>query len=274
MQVDAGIECELARALEDADVPALVATLAHLTGDRRWLEPPYKVDRDSVLRDDPTGGLASEHVREVRAAALEVLLDRQRNGQSWSGNDELDPDSFAEIMSACVAEPVPPEYEPMVREEIGLSDRAVNWRVPPHPGAVDAFHVLIIGAGMSGLCTAMQLEQLGVPYTILGRIRASAEPGTRTLIPDAGSMFRTTSTRTRLNGIPIGPATTPTGMSCLRTSPPARTSTECHHAYASTTKSSPLGSTPSDSVGLSRCQLQTVEQLILKRTFWSQPSGS
>ncbi|ORA09506.1 flavin-containing monooxygenase [Mycobacterium arosiense] len=191
MQVDAGIECELARALEDADVPALVATLAHLTGDRRWLESPYKADRDSVLRDDPTGGLAPEHVREVRAAALHILLDRQKNGQSWSGKDELDPDSFAEIMSACVAEPVPAEYEPMVREEIGLSDRVVNWRVPPHPSAVDAFHVLIIGAGMSGLCTAMQLEQLGVPYTILeknpcvgGTWYENSYPGCRVDVPN------------------------------------------------------------------------------------------
>jgi 4-hydroxyacetophenone monooxygenase len=191
VQVDAGRERELAWALEDADVPVLGATLAQLTADRRWLEAPYKPDRNSVLRDDPTGGLAPEHVNELRAAALHVLMDRRANGHDWTGSDDLDPGTFAEIMSTCVAEPVPAEYEPMVREEIGLNDRAVNWRRAPHPGVINAFHVLIIGAGMSGLCTAMQLEQLGVPYTILeknpcvgGTWYENTYPGCRVDVPN------------------------------------------------------------------------------------------
>jgi 4-hydroxyacetophenone monooxygenase len=168
VRVDAPFRYDLARALEDANVPVLLAVLAHLTADRRWLEAPYQPDRDAVLRDDPNGGLAPEHVSEVRAAALQVLIDRRENGQDWSGRDDyLDPGMFAEVMTACVAEPVPAEYEPMVREEIGLSDRAVNWRVTPHPNSVNAFHVVIVGAGLSGLCAAIQLRQLGVPYTIL-----------------------------------------------------------------------------------------------------------
>jgi 4-hydroxyacetophenone monooxygenase len=167
-RADARLRRDLARALEDANVPVLVAMLAHLTTDRRWLAAPYESDHDAVLRDDPTGGLAPEHVSEVRTAALQVLVDRRENGQDWSGlHEHLDPGVFADVMSACVGEPVPAEYEPMVREEIGLSGRAVNWRVTPPPSAVNAFHVLIVGAGLSGLCAAIQLSQLGVPYTIL-----------------------------------------------------------------------------------------------------------
>jgi 4-hydroxyacetophenone monooxygenase len=192
VQVDAGLQRDLVRALEDANVPVLVAMLAHLTTDRRWLEPPYRSDRDSVLRDDPTGGLPPGRVSEVRAAALQVLIQRRETGQDWLGRHEhLDPKMFADVMSACVAEPVPAEYEPMVREEIGLAARAVNWRVTPQPSTPSPFHVLIVGAGMSGLCAAIQLSQLGVPYTILeknpsvgGTWFENSYPGCRVDVPN------------------------------------------------------------------------------------------
>jgi 4-hydroxyacetophenone monooxygenase len=192
VQVDAGVRCDLARALEDANVPVLVAMLAHLTADRRWLEAPYRSNRNSVLHDDPTGGLAPEHVTEVRAAALQVLIDRRENSEDWLGSHEhMDPTMFADIMSACVAEPVPAEYEPMVREEIGMSARAVHWRVTPRPSAPETFHVLVVGAGMSGLCTAIQLSRLGVAYTILeknssvgGTWFENSYPGCRVDVPN------------------------------------------------------------------------------------------
>jgi 4-hydroxyacetophenone monooxygenase len=192
VQVDAGVRRDLARALEDANVPVLVAMLAHLTADRRWLEAPYRSNRNSVLHDDPTGGLAPEHVTEVRAAALQVLIDRRENSQDWLGSHEhLDPNMFADVMSACVAEPVPAEYEPMVREEIGLTARAVQWRVTPQPSTQDTFHVLLVGAGMSGLCTAIQLSRLGVAYTILeknpsvgGTWFENSYPGCRVDVPN------------------------------------------------------------------------------------------
>jgi 4-hydroxyacetophenone monooxygenase len=190
--VDARLRSDLARALEDANVPVLVAMLAHLTADRCWLEAPYRCDRNAVLHDDPTGGLAPQHVREVRAAALQVLINRRENGQDWSGRDEDRAGLFAEVMSACVAEPVPAAYEPMVREEIGLTDRAVRWRAGrPDPSALNAFHVLVVGAGLSGLCAAIQLGQLGVPYTVLeknpgvgGTWYENSYPGCRVDVPN------------------------------------------------------------------------------------------
>ena len=191
-RVDADLRRDLARALEDANVPVLVAMLAHLTADRRWLQAPYRSDRNSVLHDDPTGGLAPEHVTDVRAAALQVLIDRRENSQDWlGGHEHSDPGMFADIMSACVAEPVPAEYEPMVREEIGLSARAVHWRVTPQPSTRETFHVLVVGAGMSGLCTAIQLSRLGVAYTILeknssvgGTWFENSYPGCRVDVPN------------------------------------------------------------------------------------------
>jgi 4-hydroxyacetophenone monooxygenase len=191
-QANAGLRRDLARALEDANVPVLVAMLAHLTTDRLWLDAPYTPNRANVLRDDPTGGLAPEYVSEVRAAALQVLIERRENGQDWLGRDEhVDPSMFAEIMSACVGEPVPAEYEPMVREEIGLSARAVNWRVVPQPEVSNDFQVLIIGAGMSGLCAAIQLRELGVSYIVLeknpsvgGTWFENSYPGCRVDVPN------------------------------------------------------------------------------------------
>lgn len=187
-----GVRADLERALQEANVPVLVAVLGHLTGDRRWLTAPYIFDQDAVQRDEAGGGLAPEHVSEIRCAALNVLLERRRNGLDWSGrNEQLDSDLFVEVMSACVAEAVPAEYEAMVREEIGLSERAVNWRLKPPPPDRNDFRVLIIGAGVSGLCAAIQLRQLGVPYTILeknpsvgGTWYENTYPGCRVDVPN------------------------------------------------------------------------------------------
>src|SRR5260370_13842828 len=103
VHVDAALRWKLARALEGANAAALVATLAHLTADRRWLEAPYTLDRESVLRDGPTGGLAPERVSEVRAAAAQVLIERRENGPDWFGRRQhLDPGMFTAIMSSSV----------------------------------------------------------------------------------------------------------------------------------------------------------------------------
>jgi 4-hydroxyacetophenone monooxygenase len=74
---------------------------------------------------------------------------------------------FIEMMSVCVGERVPPEYAPMMAEEMGFVSRDTTWDAPPEPAALSGFHVVVIGAGVSGLCAAIRLEQAGVPYTVI-----------------------------------------------------------------------------------------------------------
>ena len=49
--------------------------LVHMTGDERWLEPPYKPKRDVRLIPDPQAGLPPEIQDEIRAAVLKLFAD-------------------------------------------------------------------------------------------------------------------------------------------------------------------------------------------------------
>src|SRR5437764_13147773 len=47
-------------ALAQANIPALVLVLHQLTGERRWLEPPYRPSRGRGMDDNADGGLPAE----------------------------------------------------------------------------------------------------------------------------------------------------------------------------------------------------------------------
>src|SRR6266516_1315332 len=46
-----------------------------MTGDERWLEPPYKPKRDVRLIPDPQAGMPKEVQAEIRAAVLKLFED-------------------------------------------------------------------------------------------------------------------------------------------------------------------------------------------------------
>ena len=71
---------DLASAIAEGDIRVLLMVLVHMTGDERWLEPPYRPKRDVRLIPDPQAGVplgnpgrnprrSAEAVRERRARA-------------------------------------------------------------------------------------------------------------------------------------------------------------------------------------------------------------
>ena len=50
-------ELDLSSAIAEADIRCLLMVLVHMTGDERWLEPPYKPKRDVRLIPEPDAGL-------------------------------------------------------------------------------------------------------------------------------------------------------------------------------------------------------------------------
>ena len=60
-------------AVRDANVPALIPTLAMLTGDERWLSAPYAPARQKGLDDNHDGGLPLQVQAEIRAAAAAAI---------------------------------------------------------------------------------------------------------------------------------------------------------------------------------------------------------
>ena len=62
-------ESRLADAIATANVPTLACLLVHLTGERRWIEPPYVPSRTRGLDDNDSGDLPEPVQAEIRSAA-------------------------------------------------------------------------------------------------------------------------------------------------------------------------------------------------------------
>lgn len=148
-------------AVRDADLRVLLMSIFHLTGDRKWLEPPYRPVRDVRLIAEPSAGLPPEIQDDVRRSAVELLLDRQVGPAIANPDDTL----LAEMMSFCLGEDVPPEYVPMMRQEMGFAPSLIE-RDQERDVSGDE-RVLIVGAGLSGLALAAQLVRLQIPFTIV-----------------------------------------------------------------------------------------------------------
>jgi 4-hydroxyacetophenone monooxygenase len=154
----------LTDALADADLRVLLMCLFHLTGDRRWLAPPYQPRRDVTLIADEQAGLPPEIADKIRAAAVDVLTADSVQPSIDDPGDEL----MLEMMRWCMNEPIDAGYAPMMREDLGMVSRDVAWTGAPPVEPPDRY-VVIVGAGASGLILAARLLRLGIPFTILER---------------------------------------------------------------------------------------------------------
>ena len=156
-------QLDLASAIADGDIRCLLMVLAHLTGDQRWLQPPYLPKRDIRLIPDPDAGLPMEIQDEIRGAVVELLAKGDPRPAITDPGDEV----VLTMMRACLGENVAPEYAPLMREEMGFVPRDARWTRRPTDEALAQQHVLIVGAGVCALALAVALGRLCIPYTIV-----------------------------------------------------------------------------------------------------------
>jgi 4-hydroxyacetophenone monooxygenase len=154
---------DLASAIAEADIRCLLMVLFHMTGDERWLEPPYKPKRDVRLIPDPDAGVPANIQSEIRAAVLKLFMHGKPQPVITDPGDEL----LLRMMRACLGEKVAPEYAPLMREEMGFVARDARWSKQPSNDALARHHVLIVGAGVCAIALAVNLGHLGIPYTIV-----------------------------------------------------------------------------------------------------------
>ena len=159
----------LRRHLEDAHIPSLLPTLAHITGDLSLLREDLRAQFASLMQ--PQGGLGPQQIEEAKILALEVL------GHFRDGGCKVAPypsrAALRQIVQYMAGGPSIDDYMPMMDEELALTGddrRAPAWRkveVAPER----EFKVALIGAGMSGIVTAYRLRQAGVAIVVFEKNR-------------------------------------------------------------------------------------------------------
>ncbi len=154
---------DLSSAIAEGDIRVLLMVLVHMTGDERWLEPPYRPRRDVRLIPDPEAGMPREIQDEIRTAVLKLFADGNPKPVITDPGDEL----MLRMMRSALGENVAPEYAPLMREELGFVPRDVRWTTQPPAEQLQRDHVLIVGAGVCAIALGVSLGRLNIPYTIV-----------------------------------------------------------------------------------------------------------
>ena len=155
------------QALAEAHLPALLMSLVHITGDASLLSEDMRPVYD-FFADGRFGGYSPEQQDALRAKARAVITD-------FLASDGALPPPPAEptirrMMDFVAGVEAPERYVPLLMEELsvdGVDRKLPQWDTPELKAAAARTKVLIIGAGMSGLLTAIRLQQAGVAFEIL-----------------------------------------------------------------------------------------------------------
>jgi 4-hydroxyacetophenone monooxygenase len=152
------------RALLDAELPPLLAALAVATGDPALL--PDHLRPSTINRLVPQGGYSPEQQDEARALALAALI-AIRDGRLALRQEPAHDDGMLDTVRFLVGTAAE-RYVPLLVDELAApaDPAAPSWHkdeLAPHR----PFHVVIVGAGMSGLLAGYRLSQAGIPYTIV-----------------------------------------------------------------------------------------------------------
>jgi 4-hydroxyacetophenone monooxygenase len=150
---------EIAQALLDVSIPTLMLSLVHMSGDPGLIRGELKPA--GLFLNEVQGYMSEEDKAAVRKIALEVIADYRDRG--CPEPEPIGPELLREMMAWLVCEPVPPEYVPMLLEEMeldGRDSRAVR-------GTPADFPVVVIGCGESGLLAGIRLKEAGIPFTIV-----------------------------------------------------------------------------------------------------------
>jgi 4-hydroxyacetophenone monooxygenase len=150
-----------AEAVAIANIPSLLMVIVQLTGERRWLQEPYRPTRQQGMGDNDTGGLPEAVQQEIREAALEAIL-AWRDGRPVA-IPTPSPAMLVEMLAVAMGEDVPDEYGEMISAQIRLHDEP---DVEPID-VPDGFEVLVVGAGVAGICAAVNLQRAGIPFTVI-----------------------------------------------------------------------------------------------------------
>lgn len=147
------------------DPVPLLLVYTHLSGDESLLEKfrPHIKGAWSFEVEIPAPLQA-----ELRAKVTATFKDYAASGRPLPPAPQVD--RLQHMCDVAVGQPVPSEYMPMVLEELNFDQadaKTVRWRKPVPAEVMSRYHVLVIGAGYSGLAMAIKLKDAGIPFTVI-----------------------------------------------------------------------------------------------------------
>lgn len=161
----AATDGQIDAAIQDAQLPALLPAIAHLTGDLSLLRPHLRPD--PLLAAQEQGGLTPEQQSEIRllaATGLKAFRDAGGERTFRASTEDL-----RILMSFAVGTDIGPEYVPLMLEELSVTGEDLRKPIwtKAEVAAERPFTMVIIGAGMSGIVAAHRLSQAGIEIRIL-----------------------------------------------------------------------------------------------------------
>lgn len=155
----------ISQAVAQADMPALLAALAMLTGDMALIADELKPPTPSMTSTiAPQGGMSPGVLEKARALAVRKIIEYRDAGcpqPRAPASEELD-----RIMRFII-KPDQDSCLPLLRHELNIPHDmgAPDWTIDDL--APDAqFSVAVIGAGVSGIAAAYRLRQAGIAHTV------------------------------------------------------------------------------------------------------------
>jgi 4-hydroxyacetophenone monooxygenase len=151
--------------VEDAELPALLVTLAHLTGDCSFIREEFRPPlRAMPTGAEPQGGMRPEIQVKARACAVEAIRRFRDSGCQLPR--ELPKEELQKLIEF-IAGDAAPDYLSLANHELGLTKDvgAPDWsktQIAPER----KLEVAIVGAGMSGLVMAHRLAQAQIPVVV------------------------------------------------------------------------------------------------------------
>src|ERR1700712_2952447 len=157
-------DAEIAAALEDVSIPALLLSCVHMSGDTALLDGPLKPA--GIFLNEVQGYMSEDDKAAARTLALDIIRDYRDRGCPEPA--PVDGATLQRMMNFLACAEVPDEYVPMMLEEMELD--GTDSRGTAFESGADAradFPVIVIGCGQSGLLAAIRLQQAGIPFTVL-----------------------------------------------------------------------------------------------------------
>ena len=151
--------------LDHADPLILRGLVYQVTGDEELASMPMETVPFGYSSMDRL--VHEADVARVRAKALAWLKSLRDSG---SGEAEFGPmERLPKSLEMIYGRAIPERELPMWIEETGLDPlaRGLRWKGQPTRDQKEKFHVVVVGAGISGISAAVQLKAAGIPFVVI-----------------------------------------------------------------------------------------------------------